>query len=79
VTGFYTCPSLDVCITNDRLVKIPVTGNILLLYERPQEPNRVVMRRGKLSIIRVNGVVDEEYYEQDMNEDDEATEDFKPN
>jgi hypothetical protein len=37
------------------------------------------MRRGKLSIIRVNGVVDEEYYEQDMDEDDEATKDFKPN
>jgi hypothetical protein len=79
VTGFYTCPSLDVRITNDRRVKIPVTGNILLLYKQPQEPNRVIMRRGKLSIIRVNCVVDEEYYEQDMDEDDEVTEDFKPN
>jgi hypothetical protein len=31
-----------------------------------------------MSILRVNSVVDEEYYEQDTDGDDEATEDFKP-
>ena len=45
----------------------------------PLSPNRVVMRRGKRSIVGVDGVVDEEDYDQfddpDTDEDDEATQD----
>jgi hypothetical protein len=48
----------------------------------PQAPNRVVMRRGKRSIVGVDGVVDEEDYDQfddpDTDEDDEATQDPEP-
>jgi hypothetical protein len=43
----------------------------------PQAPSRVVMRRGKRSIVGVDGVVDEEDYNQfddpDTDDDDEAT------
>jgi hypothetical protein len=48
----------------------------------PKAPTRVVMRRGKRSIVGVDGVVDEEDYDQfddpDTDEDDEDTQDSGP-
>src|SRR4051812_8214621 len=54
----------------------------MLLYNRPHAPSRVVTRRGKRSIAEVDGVIDEEDYDQfddpATEEDDESTQDSEP-